>query len=196
VLVRHAALTAGAVLVLGLGVYLFREVRARPAAAQVKPSERPAVPRESEHPARVAEDADRASPRGAGAPREDAPPPVPEERPTERPPPTSRQSISAGFRERPQPEGTPPDKQPYKIAEVMDEANKAYDRGDLDDARALAQKVLAAAPNNIRMLRLVVSASCIAGDAAEAQKSYLMLPKLDREQMKTRCGRYGVTFPD
>jgi hypothetical protein len=28
----------------------------------------------------------------------------------------------------------------------------------------------------------------------EAQKYYLLLPGPDREQMKVRCDRYGVTF--
>jgi hypothetical protein len=104
--------------------------------------------------------------------------------------------VIAGFRERPRPEGTPPDKQPNKLDDVMDEANKAYDRGDLDEAKGIAQRVLATSPNNVRMLRLVVSASCIAGDSGDAQKAYLLLPKFDREQMKTRCARYGVTFED
>jgi len=76
----------------------------------------------------------------------------------------------------------------------MDEANKAYDRGDLDEAKAIAQKVLVASPDNVRMLRIVVSATCISGDTAEAQKAYVLLPKSDREQMKTRCGRYGVNL--
>lgn len=194
VLVRHVALTAGAVLVLGLGVYLFLEVRARPAAAQVKPSERAVATRESERAAPAMEVGDRV---GARAAREGAAAAAPpEDGAPDRPGATSRHAIAAGFRERPRPEGTPPDKQPHKLAEVMDEANKAYDRGDLDEAKAIAQKVLVASPNNVRMLRIVVSATCISGDTAEAQKAYLLLPKSDREQMKTRCGRYGVSFED
>jgi predicted Zn-dependent protease len=86
--------------------------------------------------------------------------------------------------------------EPHKLDALMAEANKTYDRGDLDEAKAIAQKVLAQTPNNVRMLRIVVSASCISGDNAEAQKAYLLLPKPDREQMKTRCARYGVTFTD
>ena len=193
VLVRHVALAAGAVLVLGLGVYLFLEVRARPAAAQVKPSERAVATRESERaaPGRAIEDRDRVAARAA---REGATPAAVEEGAPDRPGATSRHSIASGFRERPRPEGTPPDKQPHKLAEVMDEANKAYDRGDLDEAKAIAQKVLVASPDNVRMLRIVVSATCISGDTAEAQKAYVLLPKSDREQMKTRCGRYGVNL--
>lgn len=193
VLVRHVALAAGAVLVLGLGVYLFLEVRARPASAQVKPSERAVATRESERaaPARAIEDGDRVA---ARAVREGATTAAVEDGAPDRPGATSRHSITSGFRERPRPEGTSPDKQPHKLAEVMDEANKAYDRGDLDEAKAIAQKVLVASPNNVRMLRIVVSATCISGDTAEAQKAYVLLPVSDREQMKTRCGRYGVNF--
>jgi len=47
----------------------------------------------------------------------------------------------------------------------------------------------------VRMLRIMVSASCIDGDAAVAQAHYGKLPASDQEQMKVRCARYGVTFP-
>ncbi len=60
----------------------------------------------------------------------------------------------------------------------------------------IALKVLAKEPANVRMLRIVVSSSCIEGSAADAQKHYLSLPVSDREQMKVRCERYGVTFND
>lgn len=192
VLLRHAALAAGGVLVLGLGVYLFLEVRARPAAAQVTPSGRAVAAREAEH---AGPATDEAEARGGG-PREGSPAPAAssEGRAPDRPGATSRGAIASAIRERPSAEGTPPDKQPHKLAEVMDEANKAYDRGDLDEAKAVAQKVLATSPDNVRMLRIVVSAACISGDTAEAQKAYLLLPSFDREQMKTRCGRYGVSF--
>jgi hypothetical protein len=83
-----------------------------------------------------------------------------------------------------------------KMDAVMAEANKAYDRGEFDEAKGIALKVLAKEPANVRMLRIVVSANCIDGDAAEAQKHYLSLPAPDREQMKVRCSRYGVTFND
>ena len=195
VVVRHVALAAGAVLVLGLSIYLFLEVRSRPAAAHVKPSDRAAGARDPERPAPASEEDGGAGTRTARAPREPAAPAPVEDGAPDRPGATSRQAIASSFRERPR-EGTPPDKQPHKLAEVMDEANKAYDRGDLDEAKAIAQKVLVAAPNNVRMLRILVSATCISGDTAEAQKAYLQLPKPDREQMKTRCGRYGVSFAD
>ncbi len=83
-----------------------------------------------------------------------------------------------------------------KLDAIMSEANKAYDRGDFDDAKAIALKVLAKTPNNVRMLRILVSSDCILGDNAEAQKHYQLLPPGDRAQMRTRCERYGVTFPE
>lgn len=78
----------------------------------------------------------------------------------------------------------------------MDRANKAYDRGDFQDARAIATGVLAKFPTNIRMMRIVVSSACIEGDVAVAQQWFDQLPKPDREQMKIRCDRYGVSFRD
>ncbi len=83
-----------------------------------------------------------------------------------------------------------------KLIEAMSEANKAYDRGDFDEAKGIAQKVLARNPGNVRMLRILVSASCIDGDNDTAQSSFLLLPVADREQMKQRCARYGVTFAE
>lgn len=78
---------------------------------------------------------------------------------------------------------------------AMAEVNRAYDRGDLDDAKRLAYGVLAGAPDAVRMLRVVVSAACMQGEVEEAQRAYARLPRADRDQMRTRCGRYGVALP-
>jgi hypothetical protein len=78
----------------------------------------------------------------------------------------------------------------------MDEANKAYDRGDYDDAKTVAARVLARQPSNARMLRIMVSASCVDGDSATAMASYARLPAADQAQMRTRCARYGIVFPE
>jgi hypothetical protein len=83
-----------------------------------------------------------------------------------------------------------------KLDAVMSEANKAYDRGDFDEAKQIAEKVLAKNPGNPRMLRILVSSECIAGDQAVAQKYFAQLPAGDRAQMRTRCDRYGVTLKD
>jgi hypothetical protein len=46
------------------------------------------------------------------------------------------------------------------------------------------------------MLRILVSASCIDGDTATAVASFSKLPAPDQAQMRVRCARYGVAFPD
>lgn len=83
-----------------------------------------------------------------------------------------------------------------KLDAVMAEANKAYDKQDFDEARAIAQRVLKQHPTNVRMLRIMTSSHCIEADTAEAQKYFNLLPPADREQMKTRCSRYGITFSE
>ncbi|MFT3696659.1 MAG: hypothetical protein QM831_26195 [Kofleriaceae bacterium] len=88
------------------------------------------------------------------------------------------------------------DKANPKLDAIMDQANKHYDHGEYEDAKAIAGKVLAKSPTNFRMMRIMVSASCIDGDTAVAQKWFELLPKADREQMKTRCDKYSVTLKD
>src|SRR5262249_13063661 len=84
---------------------------------------------------------------------------------------------------------------PADLDATMAEANRAYDRGDLDDAKTLASRLLARQPTNVRMLRILVSASCIDGDTAAALASFVKLPAADQAQMRVRCARYGVSFP-
>jgi len=79
---------------------------------------------------------------------------------------------------------------------IMDQANKAYDRGDFEQAKALANEALSKLPSSVRMMRIMVSASCIEGDTAVAQQWFDKLPPNDRAQMKVRCDRYGVSFRD
>lgn len=171
---RHVVLTASGLAVLGLGIYLFLEVRAAPATAEVV-AKRPT-------PARATADTPPAEPTGEGADvtppaRREARIPVPVREVT--PEDTS---------------GTPAPRVDANKDATMAEANKAYDRGDFDEAQVIAEKVLKDDPKNVRMLRILVSASCIQGDSVIAQKHYLMLPETDREQMRTRCGRYGISF--
>jgi hypothetical protein len=189
VTVRHAVLPVGALLVLGMGVYLFVEVRAQPAPVVVARA-RPAAP----EPDLATESADTsvqpvASPHGAppggvpgGAP-EPPPPPLPA-RPLADPPPRDVPAAQDGPLTGP------------KLDAVMAEANKAYDRADYEEAKQVAMRVLAQEPTNVRMLRIVVSASCIDGDSVVAQAHYARLPAHDQEQMRVRCGRYGVVFAD
>jgi chemotaxis protein methyltransferase WspC len=188
VTVRHAALAIGTLMVLGLGVYLFVEVRAQPAAPAAAASRSaPGAARSEaavEHASRsvpaVASVPPPAAVRSTGA----APPPDP--------PPTPALAAATP--------AVPPDDSLAltgpRLDAVMDEANKAYDRGDFDDAKTIAQRLLARQPNNVRMLRIMVSASCIDGDGATAQAHYVKLPPADQAVMRLRCSRYGVGLVD
>ena len=181
--VRHILLAAIAAAVLGMGVYLFIEVRSGSAQAEVV------------------------------APTESAPPPATptalapkETTAVARPAPVTAPAKHSDSPSTPAPalEGTHEDDTPSavmgsanpKLDAIMDQANKAYDHQDFDEAKAIAGKVLSKMPNNVRMLRIMVSSSCIDGDVAVAQKYYPNLPKFDRDQMKVRCDRYGVTLTD
>lgn len=187
--VRHAVLPIGAVLVLGLGVYLFIEVRSQAEPPAMDPGDTLttlAAGAPPQAPARPAAAPPPSAPREAAAPPRSAPPsPVPA--PAAPPGPAPLASEPA----QPEPELVGP-----KLDAVMDEANKAYDRGDFDDAKVVAARLLARYPNNVRMLRIMVSASCIDGDAQAAQASYAKLPAPDQAQMRIRCARYGMSFPE
>jgi hypothetical protein len=183
---RHVVLAVATLAVLAMGLYLFKEVRATPATANVVARPRPA-PAVADH----APEVHPPDPRGLTAavmsrrPREVVPP-TPVQTPVRSEPPQPTGDPIADELARPNP----------KLDAVMSEANKAYDRGDFDEAKGIAIKVLAKDPANVRMLRIVVSSSCIDGDSTEAQRHYLQLPAPDRQQMKVRCARYGVTFDE
>jgi len=184
VTLRHAVLPIGAVLVLGLGVYLFVEVRAQPAPVQAARTPRPPRPAAPEAaPVAVPDIPAPGAPPAPARPSEAAHPQVLA--------PPDRHDVAVG----PAPEPDAALAGP-KLDAVMDEANKAYDRGDFEDAKTIAGRLLAKQPTNTRMLRIMVSASCIDGDSAVAQAHYTKLPPTDQEQMKVRCARYGITFPD
>jgi hypothetical protein len=184
-------LPLGAALVLGLGVYLFVEVRADPGPL-VAPSHapRPAPP---DHDAPPTGD----SPTASVSPSTSARPGVQTEvRPdvrTEGASP-SRAPGPAGSAASPTPDPTAATD--AKLDAVMSEANKAYDHGDLEEAKTIAGRVLAHQPDNVRMLRIMVSSSCIDGDLTVAQASFLKLPPSDQEAMRVRCSRYGVALSD
>lgn len=180
-------LAAAGLLVLGASVYLLLEIRATPAEAQPSPAgpapERvAAAAAEPDDEPGDAEDATpaphRRSPRLGDVVRRARPAPSP---------------ASGGATPAP---ATDPDDKPYRLDALMNEANKAYDRMDFDEARTIAQRILKKDPDNIRMLRIMVSAACIEGDGPEAQKWFVQLPERHREQMKTRCMKYSVTFVD
>lgn len=178
---RHIALAVAAVAVLGLGVYLYVAVNSpMNAVANVRPR----------------------SPDVKASPQEhDAPAKSPEVKPR---PARPMQGVNTAVKQTAFPVAQS-DEAPrpganidIKKDELMATANKAYDHGDFDEAIVIAKKVLSNDPANVRMLRIMVSASCILGDGPIAQKHYLLLPigSNDRADMKKRCDRYGVTFTE
>ncbi len=80
-----------------------------------------------------------------------------------------------------------PPEQDERTAEV----SAAYDRGDYQAAQEKALAVLADSPRNIKMLRVVVSTSCMFGEMDRARELNARLPRKDQEDMKKRCKRFG-----
>jgi hypothetical protein len=178
---RTLVLAAASVVVLGFGVYLFVEVRSAPAQPQSAPPQD--KPRALEHVDKppVIETAS-ADPRvragGSAFQVRPARPEAPRPNPLDQP-------VPPAIDEHANP----------RLDSIMDEATKAYDTGDFEQARAIASKVLARTPTNVRMLRIMVSSSCIEGDAQTAQQYYNYLPAWDRQQMRVRCAdKSGITF--
>jgi hypothetical protein len=178
---RHVVLPIGAVLVLGLGVYLFVEVRAEPVAPPIAAPPRPPPPRDEPEVAQ-------------GEPPATAPPRS-SDRPVRTPPPIAAPPLPRGPELTAAP-GLDAGLEGPKLDAVMAEANKAYDRGDFEEAKTIAARLLARQPANVRMLRIMVSASCLDGDTAAAQASFVKLPPADQEQMRVRCSRYGIALTD
>lgn len=188
---RDLALTVAAVLVAAGGLYLWKEVRASGAAA---PSEQA-----------VAEAAARHARTGPGpsAPRprriEDVGVGVTGKRPDRAPAPldvdrAADDTVRLVNDPRARADNPPEPATDPDLDAAMLEANKLYDRHSYDEARTLALKLLDREPGNVRMLRVVVSSSCILGDAEVAQKHWAALPEFDRGQMTARCDRFGITF--
>ena len=88
-------------------------------------------------------------------------------------------------------DGTNPD---VDIELAMDEANKSYDHNDYEAVVKQALKVLGKTPDNVRMLRIVVSSSCLMGDPDTATKYFGQLPARDQSDMVKRCSRYDITL--
>ncbi|HEY0194623.1 MAG TPA: hypothetical protein VGC42_26105 [Kofleriaceae bacterium] len=176
---RALALPIGAALLLAVGVYLYIEVHASPtapAAGHRPPTRAPVAAAPSEAP-------------------DPAPHPLPPRLPGEKRQPDAddRAAVAGTGEPAPsKPSGTPGIE--AKLEGVMQQANRAYDRGDLDEAKMIASRVLTASPDNVRMLRIVVSSACIDGDSAVAQASFAKLPPADQEQMRARCNRYGISL--
>ena len=87
------------------------------------------------------------------------------------------------------PTGTDPE---VDLDLAMDEANKLYDTNDYEAATKQALLVLAKHPENVRMMRIVVSSGCLMGDLDQANKYQAMLPTRDQADMIRRCGAANV----
>jgi hypothetical protein len=88
-----------------------------------------------------------------------------------------------------EPIGTDPD---VDLDAAMDEANKFYDGNDYESAAKQALRVLAKHPENVRMMRIVVSSGCLMGDLDQANKYQAMLPARDQADMIRRCSAANV----
>jgi hypothetical protein len=178
---KNLALIAAAVAVLIMGVYLFIQVKSTPAQAQSSATSATV----SRAPDRAANTPPTQPPiaKPLRAPPQPAPAPAP---------------IHVGNATIEPPATAEDQRANPRFDSMMELANKAYDSQDFDQAIAIAGKVLSKDPTNVRMLRIMVSANCIGGDAALAQQHYERLPKggADREQMRLRCDRYQVTLKD
>jgi hypothetical protein len=189
-LVSSRALVLGglALAVLAAGVYLFVQVHASPAEA--KPTVPQARAQVAQAPAREQDVAPVTDPTGPGTgPHMGKPLGRPRGAGEVRP-----QVELPASDEPPALANDVPDKADPRFQMIMAEANKAYDRQDFDEARAIATKILAKDPTNVRMLRIMVSSHCIEGDSVSAQTYYDKLPDFDRQQMSKRCATYGVSF--
>ena len=187
-------LAAAAAVLIGVGVWLFREVNDTSSDAVVVTTAPPSVPvapvassatAEAKSAPPVTRKGDwtaamRPHPSGSdGGPRDRNSQPVSDPRPS------------------PPPADDLPEKADPRWDAVLAEVNKSYDRGDYEEAKADAEKVLRKDPTNVRMLRVVVSSACITADPVEAQRWYEKLTdKRDRDQMRTRCERYQVSLTD
>ena len=189
--IRHALLPIAGALVLGLGVYLLIQVRTEAS----HPASDPPARREVAHAASAPPSAP------APAPAPAAPPPVREAARSAQPEPLRTvprepSPMSGGGSAAGSAAAETEELIGTKLDAAMAEANGAYDRSDYEEAKQIASRVLAKYPTNVRMLRIMVSASCIEGDSAVALASYARLPLPDQQQMKIRCARYGFSFPE
>lgn len=191
--IRTVVLGALAVLVAVGGIYLLIEVRSSGAAAPDDTALQAAADRHARGSAGATSRPPRIEDLNAGRPS-GAPSTVNVPSPTDLDRRLADKLRRDGaFKTEPAPDADDPATNPDFDAAML-QANKLYDRHSYDEARQLALKLLDRQPGTVRMLRVVVSSSCILGDAEMAQKYWLQLPDFDRGQMSTRCDRFGVTF--
>jgi hypothetical protein len=88
----------------------------------------------------------------------------------------------------------PPGGMDLQLKGSMEEATRLFDRGDYPGAEEAAIAILELHPRNIRMLRIIVSSACAAGNVERAKEYFDQLPARDQEQMRKRCDKWGVSL--
>lgn len=75
------------------------------------------------------------------------------------------------------------------------EVSRLYDQREYDDAIKLAKTILETEPDNVRVMRVMISSACASGDVALARSYFdkLKRPK-DRRDMTKRCERFGASI--
>lgn len=77
------------------------------------------------------------------------------------------------------------------------EASRLYDQREYDEAIKLSQAILASEPDNVRVMRVLISSACASGDVGLANTYYAKLTRVkDKRDMKKRCERFGAVIED
>lgn len=174
------------VIVVVIGIYLLREVHgdpqpiARSPVVAVLPEHAPAQPAQPSavtaagsavHPTLPTE----ATPPAIGAPVVKDPEAVADE----------REAAKAKLTYRPRAMFKP--KSNPQMERYEKEAQEAFDKGDLDKAKRIAEKLLPHSSNGAPLLRILTAASCAEGNAPAAQAYYARMTPVDRAAAKKQC---------
>jgi hypothetical protein len=71
--------------------------------------------------------------------------------------------------------------------QMLDQADKAVAAGDLAGAQKIAVAVIGQVPGNVRALTLLATTACAQADQAAAQRAYAQLPSDARSAVKAGC---------
>jgi hypothetical protein len=184
----------GGLVVAGLVVYLFIEVRAEPS---VEVDEARLARARSEAASRARSARPTPSPSTGGSissnarvvrpgEKQDSPAPQP------RQPPVAVAGMTANL------DTSIPDLADAKtFTDKVKVARRLYGRRRYEQAFELAVQLLEEEPNNRRVLRVVIASACIMANPTDAEKYYQRLKMArDRKQMQRRCNAYGVEIPE
>jgi hypothetical protein len=204
--VRSTILAVCSALVLGSLIYVSIKVKAAPYEGTIEPTSAPGATRASHAGASAA------AATGDDEPGPTTTPPPPRTRPGARSGsaaatidraastldklgPRAAAAASAGADEADNDEAgtgpTPGDPTGSRAAEV----SRLYDQREYDDAIKLAKTILETEPDNVRVMRVMISSACASGDVTLARSYFdkLKRPK-DRRDMTKRCERFGASI--